>query len=264
MPGDGKARGLFLAGGDVAIGLGPAERTRGLGQRVICIATRGSGPGDLGRRSFERLAQKAVGARGAIGPCVGAFEFLFQGFETVQLLQAQRCCRGRVPGAGPEPVPAPQVAFDGNQPLSGEEVGLKRGAIGAVHEPHLRQPPRQNGRNGNIVGDRRDTGRQGLRIGIAGQGGPSGFLVAVDGGSAKIVGQCRTQRLLIAGLDRQKVHHLTAFGVIAVDEFGERRHLGIERLDLALGGGVLGTGLGLARLCLFPGFVGGEERRLRL
>src|SRR6202012_2741067 len=81
--------------------------------------------------------------------------FALEVAEPVLLREAARG-RGRRLGGGGEAVPAPEVAFERNQPLPGLEFMREPLSIGPSDISDLRQPAREGGRRGDALAKRVD------------------------------------------------------------------------------------------------------------
>ena len=114
-----------------------------------------------------------------------------------------------------------------------------------------------------MIGQGRDPFGQGLRIGIGGQRRPARRAIGFDFGRAQIIGQRRPQSLLEPLFDLKAVHDLSTFGGVALHQTGQRRHLGAQGVQLALGGRAFRAHIGLAFLCLGAGSLGGEQGLIR-
>ena len=87
--------------------------------------------------------------------------------EAILFDEATGSGRGRFGGGG-EAVPAPQVAFRGNQPLAGLQHAAQAQAVGLAHHADLAQAALERGGRLGEVGERTDAVRQG-RIAFAGR-----------------------------------------------------------------------------------------------
>ena len=181
--------------------------------------------------------------------------------EPAALLQPAGRGYGTLRG-GDKAVPAPQVAFDGDQSLTGPEEALQSRTIGALYQADLLQTAHELLGTGHMRVQRRRTLRQ-SRVGLGSRierpthrrlGRDRGVqIVAQRGGERQLVAlrhldriQHRRQAAVAGGLQqlRQRLH----FGP---EPAGGQPHLGCR---LALGGGVGG--------CRLYGFLRNEGLRL--
>jgi hypothetical protein len=223
----------------------------------------------LGRgRGGRRLAALAMGlaAGGELGRQRG--DLRLERVEPVALAQPGGG-RGRGVRPGDQPVPAPQRALAGDQPLAlgqGRRGSLAGGVVG--DDADLGQPAGQRRGAADMAAERLGAGRQGRRRRVGGRLGPVHRRAGIGRGG-EVLAERRAERGLVAGIDRQGVdQRRPEVGAAVGEDRGQRRRLGgqavvarlrrLQRLArrglgggrrdprlLGLGGGGLGGGEGL-------------------
>ena len=114
--------------------------------------------------------------------------------------------RRRRLGGGDEAVPAPEIAFERDQPLAGLQERAEALAVGARDDADLGEPARQRRRRGDADGERLDACRQ-LRVGaVARDQRPVRRRRLVDR-RLEIVAERRPQRRLVAARDADRVDY---------------------------------------------------------
>jgi hypothetical protein len=243
----GQTRGLQLA---AAMERSASARRQG----AVASVTRASAARRASRaiwsaraRSASRACRASCACAGAIGAGRASSRSRFNCDKAVQLPQAQGGGRRRILGPGAEPVPAPQIALEADQPLPGAQRRLAgAGLIGAVHQPICAR--RRASTSGTATCGASGAARRARGRRVIGAARPSPSASAPPFRGAQVIGQRRTQGRLVARF------HLTrgpaagcppAIRVPPVLPAPPPRRAGIR---LAFGGGPGGAGLGLARL----------------
>ena len=144
---------------------------------------------------------------------------------------------GRRMGGDGKAVPAPEIALARNQPLAGLEQRREARPVGALDDADLAEPARQFRRRLHMVGERGRAVRQ-LRIGrIERRAGPAHRRGLIDR-RVEIVAERGAERLLVALVDDERVHHRRPqILVLDREQLADRLGLGLEPLHAALGGG---------------------------
>ena len=126
---------------------------------------------------------------------LGAFRISLQGFEPASLDEAGARRRSRA-GSDGVAVPAPEIAFGGDEPLARLEPCLQSLALRALNHADLGEPALERGRARDELAQSYGTFRQ-LRIAFAWHEPPmrGGGLVA---SGIEIVAEARAKRLLVA------------------------------------------------------------------
>ncbi len=187
------------------------------------------------RRSLPRRFGRDCGLGGERRDRLArGFGFALEVAEAVLFGEAARGGSWRI-GRGDEAVPAPEVAFDRNQPLAGFEHEAQPLALGAGDDADLRQAAGERGRRGNARGERVRARRQ-LRV-VAGWSDqrPMRRRRNIDRG-VEIVAQRRAQRRLIAAGDADRIDRARPGAARSrAEEAGKRQRLGLQPLRGALG-----------------------------
>ncbi len=191
----------------------------------------------------------------------GGHEVLFEIAETVALGEAAGG-GGRRIGGDDEAVPAPEVAFTGDEPLAGLQQRSEARAVGLGDEADLGEPAGKLRRGGDMGGERLDAfGKGGVTGGI-------GATPALGRGGGRrhveVVAKRRAERRLEPLGDADRLEHWRPFGAMGdVQHLGEGAHLGVEALDGALGIGEGAAGLALLGAGAGMGLFGGDRLGLR-
>ena len=164
--------------------------------------------------------------------------------EAILFRQAPRG-RARRFGGGDEAVPAPEIAFERDQPLAGLEFLREPLAIGARDHANLRQATGERWRRGDAGRERLGARRQrGILVDRREQRPMRGRRL-VDRG-VEIVAQRRAERRLIAARDADRVDRARPGAArIGAEEASDGARLRLQPLRGALG---LGQGPAMARL----------------
>ena len=259
VPGDGKAGAFQLAARDGTVGLGLRQRARRIDHPPVGLTPRiARGTVGLGRLG-QAAGQVFMRPARALGPAIGLFQIALQVSQPVQLLKPQRGGGRRILGPGAEPVPAPKIALNRDEPLTGFQKRLQAGALAPFHQTDLPDPARKDGGDIDDGGQRADTSRQGLRVRISRQLGPAGRAVSTNLRRTQIVGQRRPQRLFIALLHLDPVEQLLACRGLPLHQLQKCCRLGLERAPLAFRRGKRRAGLGLTRLGIGARLIGGGK-----
>ena len=143
--------------------------------------------------------------------------------------------RSRRFGGGDEAVPAPEIAFERNQPLPGLELLGEPLSVRASDHADLSQAPGERGRRGNAACKRIGAGRQRwILVGGCDQRPVRGRRL-VDRG-LEIVAQRGAKRGLIAARDADRVDRPRPWAArVGAEKARDRARLGLQPLRSALG-----------------------------
>ncbi len=139
-----------------------------------------------------------------VGLFARSFCFGCQIAQAILFSKAARSRRWRF-GCGDEPVPAPQIAFLGDEPLAGLEQFLQLRAFAAHDNTDVAQAPRQSRRSLHHVGQAVYAGRQGRVVCTIACASPMGRSGGIGGGFQVIANGC-AERSFIALFNLQFFH----------------------------------------------------------
>ena len=187
---------------------------------------RGGFAGRAGRaRRFDAQRRRRLARR---------LGFALKVAESVLFRQAPRG-RGRRFGGGDEAVPAPEIAFERDQPLAGLELLGEPLALRASDHADLGQATGERRRRGDAAGERIGAGRQRrILVGRRDQRPMRGRRL-VDRG-VEIVAQRRAKRRLIAARDADRVDRARPGAArVGAEKARDRARLRLQPLRGALG-----------------------------